>query len=76
MVGASAITQAAHREGDWRHWLRRKIGWLLLVKLAALVLLKTLFFSGEHRLDVTPERVTHHLAAPSANDPARSRFND
>lgn len=53
-------------ERDWRAWLRRKIGILLLAKLAALILLKTLFFSGEQRPSVTPERINTHLAVSAA----------
>ncbi len=47
---------------DWRRSLRRNIGWLLLLKLVALILLKNLFFSSEQRLDVTPHRVDSQLA--------------
>jgi hypothetical protein len=46
---------------DWRRWLRRKIGWLLLLKLLAVVAMKVLFFSGESRVEVTPGTVDARL---------------
>ncbi len=54
-------------QDDWRGWLRRKIGVLLLIKLLALVLIKTFFFSGATRLDVTPDRVHGQLATEAGN---------
>jgi hypothetical protein len=33
---------------DWQRDLRRKIGWALAAKLAALVLLWFFFFRGDH----------------------------
>ena len=48
--------------GDWRSWLRRKIGWLLLVKLLGLLLLRSLFFSGEHRQSVDEDSLAQRLA--------------
>lgn len=50
---------------DWRPWLRRKLVWLLVVKLAALIAIKSLFFSGEHAVRVTPERMDARLLASS-----------
>jgi len=47
---------------DWRRVLRRKITWLLLAKLAGLILLWGLFFSPQHRIEVTPERASQRLA--------------
>lgn len=54
--------QALTVDQSWRQWLRRNIAWMLLLKLAALILLKNLFFSSEHRLHVTPDRVDSQLA--------------
>jgi hypothetical protein len=48
--------------GDWRGPLRRKIGWLLLAKLLGLVALRTLFFSGEHRVEVDEAGLAQQLA--------------
>jgi hypothetical protein len=53
--------QALVKRGDWKRQLRRSIGWMLLVKLAALIALWALFFSPSDRLDVTPERVHEQL---------------
>jgi len=47
---------------DWRVALRRNIGWLLAVKLAALLALWMLFFSPEHRVEVTGESAGRNLA--------------
>jgi hypothetical protein len=46
---------------DWRHRLRRGIGWTLLFKLAALIALWALFFSPADRVNVTPGRVDSRL---------------
>ena len=47
---------------DWRVALRRKIGWLLAAKLAALLALWMLFFSPEHRVEVTGDSAVRNLA--------------
>jgi hypothetical protein len=40
---------------DWRRGLRREVAWLLLAKLAGLLLLWALFFSAAHRIDADHE---------------------
>jgi hypothetical protein len=50
------------RSSDWRQQLRRKIGWLLLVKILGLLLLRSMFFSGEHRQSVDEDGLAQHLA--------------
>jgi hypothetical protein len=47
---------------DWRLQLRRKIAWLLLVKLLGLLLLRSMFFSGEHRQSVDEDGLAQRLA--------------
>lgn len=47
----------------WRHDLRRKLIWLLAIKLAALAALWLLFFSPAHRPAVDPARAAEHLEA-------------
>lgn len=47
---------------DWRQWLRRKIAWLLLFKLAALIVLWLLFFSPSHRVNVDPGVMSQRVA--------------
>ncbi|MEQ1438534.1 cytochrome oxidase putative small subunit CydP [Fontimonas sp. SYSU GA230001] len=54
------------RTGDWRHDLRRRIGVLLAIKLVALILIKTLFFSGDTRLQPTPDHLHERLALDRA----------
>jgi len=48
--------------------LRRSIGWMLLVKLAALVALWTFFFSPSDRVDVTPDWVDAQLLIEPAGE--------
>jgi hypothetical protein len=38
--------------GSWRRGMRREIGWFMLAKLAALLILWALFFSPAHRHSV------------------------
>lgn len=54
---------------DWRQWLRRKIAWLLLFKLAALIVLWLLFFSPAHRVHVDPGVMSQRVA-PISETPA------
>jgi len=56
------LTRRGGQDPDWRRRLRRKIGWLLLAKLAALTILWALFFSPSHRVPATPDRVGQRLA--------------
>lgn len=50
------------RSSDWRQQLRRKIGWLLLAKLVGLLVLRSMFFSGEHRQSVDEDSLARRLA--------------
>jgi hypothetical protein len=54
------------RAQDWRQWLRRKIAWLLLVKLIGLLVLRSLFFSGEQRHSVDETGLAQRLAVEQA----------
>lgn len=47
---------------DWRRRLRRKIGWLLAFKLAALLILWMLFFSPANRVPVDAGVMSRHIA--------------
>jgi hypothetical protein len=53
---------------DWRRWLRRKIAWLLLVKLIGLLVLRSLFFSGEHRHEVDAAGLAQQLAVEQGKE--------
>jgi 3-methyladenine DNA glycosylase AlkD len=59
---------ASTRAGDWRRHLRRSIGWMLLVKLIALMALWTFFFSPAQRMHVTPDRVDSQLVIEVASE--------
>lgn len=56
---------------DWRRDLRRKIAALLLVKLMALIALKSFFFSAEQRVHVNGAVLGDRLAlqATAVNKP-------
>jgi hypothetical protein len=57
------------RTNDWKRQLRRKIGWLLLVKLIGLLVLRSLFFSGEHRQSIDESHIAQRLAVVPADAP-------
>ena len=54
---------------DWRARLRRDVGWLLLAKLIGLILLRSLFFSQEHRLEVDEPTLADRLALQASSPP-------
>jgi hypothetical protein len=61
----------ARRDQPWRRWLLRSIGAALLLKLAALLVIKFAFFSPAREPDVTPRLVDEQLAVePRAPSPA------
>lgn len=55
---------ASSRQCSWKAELRCRIGWLLLVKLMALVLLWNLSFAPAQRVQVVPGLVDARLALP------------
>jgi hypothetical protein len=55
------VTGAGGQDG-WRGRLRREIGWLLLAKLGALLVLWGLFFSPVHRRAIAGPDVAARLA--------------
>lgn len=58
----ASYTEELRSRVDWRSWLRRKIGWLLLAKLLGLLMLRSMFFSGEHRQSVDADSLAQRLA--------------
>jgi len=52
--------------GACRRTLGRNIAWLLALKVGALVILWSLFFSPAHRAPVTPAASAQHLAVEPA----------
>jgi hypothetical protein len=67
-LGDSMWQLTSARAGDWRRQLRRSIGWMLLVKLIALIALWAFFFSPAQRLDVTPDHVDAQLVIETVPD--------
>jgi len=63
---------ASASSNSWQRLLLKRVGWTLLLKLIALILLYWAFFGPTHRLQVTPDRVDQHMApAPElANEDA------
>ena len=60
----------ARRDQPWRRWLLRAIGTALLLKLVALIVIKSAFFSAAREPDVTPQLVDEQLAVePRAPSP-------
>ena len=60
----------ARRDQPWRRWLLRAIGTALLLKLVALLVIKSAFFSAAREPDVTPQLVDEQLAVePRASPP-------
>lgn len=57
----SAMADRRAVPAPWRGALRRRIGWLLLIKLLALIALWQLFFSAGHRVPVDPESAAAHI---------------
>lgn len=61
----------------WRRWLVYSLGTALLLKLVALLVIKSAFFSAASSPDVTPQLVDEHLAVEpgasrtSATEPSR-----
>jgi hypothetical protein len=68
-VGRKAYGEHAR---DWRRWLVRALGVALALKLVALLVIKSAFFSAAREPDVTPRLVDRQLAveprASSAHD--------
>jgi hypothetical protein len=50
-------------EFDWRRDLKRKLIWLLAIKLAALALIGSLLFSPAQRPRIDSEGTAEHLGA-------------
>ena len=68
---------ATSPDQPWRRWLVRAIGGALLLKLVALLVIKSAFFSAAREPDVTPQLVVEQLAvgprAPSPTAEGSSR---
>ena len=41
--------------------LRRQIGWLLLIKLIALIFIYNAFFNASHKAKITPKSLNQHM---------------
>ena len=61
---------------SWRRWLAYSLGAALLLKLVALLVIKSAFFPAAGEPEVTPRLVDEHLAVepasqPTATEPSR-----
>ena len=52
----------AQRNRHWRPWILRAIGAALVLKLVALLVIKSAFFSAADEPEITPRLVDDHLA--------------
>jgi hypothetical protein len=71
VLGARLDREAyGERARDWRRWLVRALGAALVLKLIALLVIKSAFFSAAREPDVTPRLVDRQLAVePRASSP-------
>jgi hypothetical protein len=60
--GGTQLEAHGERAPSWRRWLASSLGAALLLKLVALVVIKTAFFSAAREPEVTPRLVDEHLA--------------
>lgn len=67
----SQMPVAAPASRRWRHLLLRGLAITLLIKLIALIVMKTLWFSGDNRVAVEPAGVSAHFAIDANGAPAR-----
>jgi hypothetical protein len=71
------LEPTAQRNPHWRAWILRAIGVALVLKLVALVVIKSAFFSAAREPEITPRLVDDHLAveasapAPPATETTR-----
>jgi hypothetical protein len=69
--GETQLEANGDRASSWRRRLVCSLGAALLLKLVALLVIKSAFFSAAREPDVTPRLVDEHLAVePSARPPA------
>lgn len=64
---ASGNREASTPQATWKSELRRRIGTLLLIKLAALIALWSLFFSPDHRVHVTGQTMSGVLGVDDSS---------
>lgn len=66
MLGGGTQFEAhGERAPGWRRWLAYSLCTALLLKLVALLVIKSAFFSAAHEPQVTPRLVDEHLAVQS-----------
>ena len=64
------LEENARHDPPWRRWLLRAIGTALVLKLVALLVIKSAFFSTASEPEITPRLVDGHLAVEaSASQP-------
>jgi di/tricarboxylate transporter len=56
------LEPTAQRNRHWRSWILRAIGVALVLKLIALLVIKSAFFPAANEPEITPRLVDDHLA--------------
>jgi len=68
--GGTQLEAPGERAPSWRRWLVYSVGTALFLKLVALLVIKSAFFSAAREPDVTPQLVDEQLAVePRAPSP-------
>jgi hypothetical protein len=60
------LEPTAQRDRHWRRWILRAIGAALVLKLVALLVIKSAFFSTASEPEITPRLVDGHLAVEAS----------
>jgi len=67
--GGTQLEANGKSASGWRRWLAYSLGAALLLKLVALLVIKSAFFSAANEPEVTPRLVDEHLAVEPASEP-------
>jgi hypothetical protein len=66
------LEPAVQRDRDWRRWILRAIGGALVLKLVALLVIKSAFFSAASEPEITPRLVDGHLSVEASASQSRA----
>jgi hypothetical protein len=68
-MGGGFLGLTAEHDRQWRSWILRAIGVALVLKLVALLVIKSAFFSAANEPEITPRLVDVHLAVEASASP-------